>query len=258
MTAHGYVPPEYLAAAEELVRGAKARSHERMGVGEGDAVLDVGCGTGADTVALAERVGPSGRVVGMDHDAEMLERARQRAEAAGVAGRVEHLRGDALALPFRDGEFAATRSERLFQHLSAPERALAEMARVTRPGGRVVVMDTDWGSRSVDAPEPALERRMASVLAGLLANAYSGRRLRGMFVRQGLAELEVEVFPTCVTGYGLWRLLSRMEMAEAEAVRSGVMSPDEVRRLDEGLRAIDAEGAFFAVTNLVLVSGRRG
>lgn len=253
----GYVPPAYLDAAAELVRGAKARSHALMELAPGDAALDVGCGAGVDTLALAERVGPGGRVVGIDHDAGMLAEARRRAEAAGVAARVEHLRGDALALPFPDASFAASRSERLFQHLASPERALAEMARVTRSGGRVVVMDTDWGSRSVDAPEPALERRMARVLTELcLANGYSGRRLPGQLRRAGLAEVSVEVVPTYVTSYGLWRLLSRMEMAEAEAVRAGLLSEAEVRRLDEGLRAYDEEGAFFAITNLVLVAGR--
>jgi SAM-dependent methyltransferase len=254
----GYVPPSYLDAAAELVRAAKRLSHEWMEAGPGASVLDVGCGAGADTIALAERVGPAGRVVGVDHDAGMLAEADDRAEAAGVAGRVEHLRGDALALPFEDSRFDAARSERLFQHLAAPERALAEMARVTRPGGRVVVMDTDWGSRSVDAPDSALERRMALALAELcLANGYSGRRLYGLFRRQGLADVRVEVIPTQVTSYGLWRLLSRMEMVEQEAVRAGMLAEAEVRRLDESLKERDREGTFFAVTNLMLVAGRR-
>lgn len=257
--ATGYVPPSYLDAAAALVAEGKARSRAAMALAPGGAALDVGCGAGADTIALAEIVGPSGRVVGVDHDEGMLAEADRRAEAAGVSAWTEHRRADALALPFADGAFDAARSERLFQHLARPEAALAEMARVTRPGGRVVVMDTDWGSRSVDVPagEVELERRMARVLTErCLANGYSGRRLWGLFHRAGLRDVRAETVPTVVTSYGLWRLLSRLEMAEGEALRAGVLSPDEVRRLDDALRAADEAGEFFALTTLVLCTGR--
>lgn len=254
----GYVDPAYLDAAARLAAEGKRLSYERMRLAPGTEVLDVGCGPGSDTLPLAERVGPAGRVTGVDHDAAMVAEADRRAAAAGVAGRVEHLRGDAAALPFAADRFHAVRCERLFLHLPHPERALAEMVRVARPGGRVVVMDTDWGTRSADAPEVELERRMARVLAELcLANGYSGRRLYGMAKRAGLEEVAVDVVPLHVTDYALWRLLSRMDAAGEEAVRAGVMTEDEVARLDASWRAADVEGTFFALTNMVLVSGRK-
>jgi predicted transcriptional regulator len=67
--------------------------------------------------------------------------------------------------------------------------------------------------------------------------------------------VEVHVHPTVVTRYGLWRMLSRMEMAEAEAVRGGLLTEEEVARLDASLRAKDEAGTFFAITSLVLVAG---
>jgi SAM-dependent methyltransferase len=224
----------------------------------GAAVLDVGCGPATDTLPLAGRVAPGGRVMGVDHDPEMIAEAERRAAAAGHGGEVEHRIADACALPFPDGAFDAARSERLFLHLAEPERALAEMVRVVRPGGRVVVLDTDWGTRSVDAPEPDLERRMARVLAeGCLVNGYSGRRLYGMAKRAGLRRVRADAVPLQVTDYALWRLLSRTEMAAEEAVRSGAMTRDEVERLDAGWRRMDAAGEFFASTVLVVVAGDR-
>lgn len=254
----GYVDPPYLDAAARLAAEGKARSYERMRLAEGHAVLDVGCGPATDTLPLAARVGPSGRVAGIDRDPEMVAEADRRAAAAGVAAFVRHHAGDATALPFANGEFDAARSERLFLHLAEPERAVAEMVRVTRPGGWVALMDTDWGTRSVDTPDVELERRMARVLAELcLANGYSGRRLYGMARRAGLRDLQVDVLPLCVTDYPLWRMLSRMDVAGEEAVRAGAMTADEVRRLDDGWRALGEEGTFFALTAMVLVSGRR-
>lgn len=254
----GYVDPAYLDAAARLAAEGKERSYTRLRLTPGASVLDVGCGPGTDTLALAEIVGPSGRVTGLDRDPEMVAEADRRARAAGLAGWVEHRVGDAAALPFADGTFDAARSERLFLHLATPEPAVAEMVRVTRPGGWVALMDTDWGTRSVDTPEVGLERRMAQVLTELcLANGYSGRRLYGKAIRAGLVDVAVDVLPLHVTDYDLWRLLSRMEVAGEQAVRAGVMTEDEVRRLDESWRTLGEAGTFFALTTMVLVSGRR-
>lgn len=254
----GYVDPAYLDAAARLVAVGKRLSYTRMRLSPGAAVLDVGCGPGSDTLPLAELVGPAGRVRGVDRDAEMIAEAERRAEAAGVADRVEHALGDAGALDFAAGSFDAVRSERLFLHLPHPERAVAEMARVTRPGGRVVLMDTDWGTRSVDTPEVELERRIARVLTErCLANGYSGRRLYGLMQGAGVRGLEIDLVPLFTTEYDLWRLLSRMEMAFEVAVADGVMTEDEAHRLDASFREKDAAGTFFASTMVMMVSGTR-
>lgn len=254
----GYVDPAYLDAAARLVAGGKRLSYERMRISPGAAVLDVGCGPGSDTLPLADLVGPGGRVYGVDHDAEMVAEAERRAAERGLGERVEHARGDAYGLPFADGTFDAVRSERLFLHLDRPERATAEMVRVTRPGGRVVLVDTDWGTRSVDTPEVELERRIARVLTErCLANGYSGRRLYGLMRAAGVRNLCVDLVPLHVDRYDFWKLMSRMEMAFDEAVRAGVMTAGEVRRLDESLREKDADGTFFASTTVVMVSGER-
>ena len=255
----GYVDSAYLGAAAALAAGGKRLSYERMRITPGAAVLDVACGPGTDTVPLAGFVGPEGHVTGVDQDAEMVAEADRRARAAGVAERVEHRQGDVSTLPFADARFDAVRCERLFQHLRRPERTLGEMIRVTRRGGRVVMMDTDWGARSAHTPETDLERRMARALAEVfLVNGYSGRQLYGMAVRAGVAELQVDVIPLHVTDYGLWRLLSRLEAVGAEAVRAGVMTADELLRLDESWRAEDRAGTFFALTTMVMVSGVKG
>jgi SAM-dependent methyltransferase len=254
----GYVDPAYLDEAARLAAAGKRLSHERMRLFPGAVVLDVGCGPGSDTLTLAELVGPGGIVHGIDHDEAMVEEAERRAAAAGLSGRVEHRRGDAYALPFGDAAFDAVRSERLFLHLDRPEAATAEMVRVTKPGGRVVIVDTDWGTRSVDTPEIDAERKVARVLTEhCLANGYSGRRLYGLMREAGVDELAVDLVPLHVGSYELWRLLSRMEMAFEAGVRTGAMTEDEVRRLDDSLREKDAAGTFFASTTVVMVSGTK-
>jgi ubiquinone/menaquinone biosynthesis C-methylase UbiE len=156
----GYVDTAYLQTTAELLNAFKQLTYERMRAQPGQKVLDVGCGPGTDTIPLAQCVGSSGRVIGVDYDAEMITEADQRALRAGVSSWVTHKRADAMALPFESNFFDACRSERLFQHLPDPAKVLSEMTRVTKSGGWVVVLDADWGTLSADASDTEIERRL--------------------------------------------------------------------------------------------------
>jgi len=113
----------------------RERAVDIAGVGPGDRALDVATGTGDLAVELSRRVGASGEVVGMDFSEAMLELAREKAPAIGFE------QGNALELAYGDGEFAATTVGFGARNFSDLGRGLAEMARVTRPGGRVVVLE---------------------------------------------------------------------------------------------------------------------
>ena len=116
-----------MMASWPFVQAYKRRTRELLAAGHAGRLLDVGCGTGDDTRALPVRS------VGLDASAAMIGEAARRGGA--------FVRGDAHALPFADATFDGCRADRTLQHLADPERALAEMVRVTRPGGRVVVVD---------------------------------------------------------------------------------------------------------------------
>ena len=105
------------------------------GVAPGDAALDVCCGTGDLAIELLDAVSTRGRVVGLDFSQAMLDAAGRKST------QVEWVRGDALALPFRDGEFAAATIGFGMRNLSDPLRGFAELGRVVRPGGHVVCLE---------------------------------------------------------------------------------------------------------------------
>jgi ubiquinone/menaquinone biosynthesis C-methylase UbiE len=85
-------------------------------------------------------------------------------------------------------------------HLDPPERTLAEMRRVTKPDGKIVVIDADWGSLSFDTPFPAIERSLSEYrLTRVLKNGYSGRSLYRQFTQCGLTHTPAEVYPISVT-----------------------------------------------------------
>ncbi len=123
----------------------RARAVDLARVGPGSRVLDVATGTGDLALELARRVAPGGEVVGSDFSEGMLARARAKVGRgdAGVSSEVavRFERGDALELPYEDGSFDAATVGFGVRNFSDLARGLAEMARVVRPGGRVVVLE---------------------------------------------------------------------------------------------------------------------
>ena len=113
----------------------RERAAELAAVGEGDRVLDVATGTGDLALALAERVGPSGEVVGCDFSEAMLALAREKAPG------LRFETANALDLPYEDDSFDAATVGFGARNFSDLARGLSEMTRVVRPGGRVVVLE---------------------------------------------------------------------------------------------------------------------
>lgn len=128
-----------------LTRGRKRAYREELldvaGVAPGHRVLDVGCGTGAQTVAAGRRVRPGGTAVGVDLSPDMLAVARRKARRAGIGVAFHH--ADAAALPFDDGRFDVVTITTVLH--AVPERrrrlCLAESSRVLRSGGRLLLVD---------------------------------------------------------------------------------------------------------------------
>ena len=140
-------------------------------------LLDVGCGVGTITADLAGLVAP-GRVVGVDTSAVALQAAAAVADAAGVAVAFEG--AEATTLPFEDDSFDVVHAHQVLQHLADPVAALAEMRRVTRPGGVVAVRDADYAAMTWYPPSEGLSEWLELYHEVADANgveADAGRRL---------------------------------------------------------------------------------
>jgi ubiquinone/menaquinone biosynthesis C-methylase UbiE len=254
----GYVNEDYLKAAANLLRSFKQRTYERMQIRTGDWVLDVGCGVGADTIPLIAEVGVNGRVIGIDHDSEMLIRAKSSDKSEIIVGDAGYICSDAVRLPFRSDLFDACRSERLFQHLAHPEITLSEMLRVTKPGGRVVVLDTDHGTWSVDTTEKDIERRISRFKADHFGyNGYAGRQLYRLFKQAGLMDMTSEIISGYFTDYELVRFMFMLDEVEPAAVKAGVISEEELIRWRASLKTAARGGYFFCSESMVLAAGRK-
>lgn len=235
----------------------KQRSYALMEIGAGSVVLDAGCGPGIDTLALAARVGPSGRVVGVDHDLEMVRAAIARSSRSGVEQRVAHRCADLAALPLPDEAFDATRCERVLQHVDEPRPVLAELMRVTRRGGRVVLIDTDWSSFSIDTPEVELEARIRTfVLDRVLRNGRAGRQLRRLMTELSMTEIAVEAHTRPITSVAAFRWMAQLDTVERAALTAGILTTDELARWTTWMLQTEREGTFFCTHTQVVAIGR--
>jgi SAM-dependent methyltransferase len=143
----------------EAPDGAKRRvaTFEALQVAPGQAILEVGCGGGHLTRELALAVGSGGRAVGFDLNADQLAAAREF--CAGLPG-AEFVEGDATALPFEDASFDSVTAVNTLEYIPDVDRALAELRRVMRPGGRAVLISVLWDHWVYHGAEPELNVRM--------------------------------------------------------------------------------------------------
>jgi ubiquinone/menaquinone biosynthesis C-methylase UbiE len=238
----------------ERMRQLKRRSYELLQVRPGNHVLDVGCGLGDDVRALAALVGPTGRVVGIDVSAAMITEARKRSEGTDLP--VEFAVGDAHHLDFPDGSFDACRTERTLHYVAEPARAVAELVRVTRPGGHVVALEPDHETLVISPGEKATTRRIVQAFADNIPNGWIGRQLLGLFLAAGL--VEVVPVPDVILNTQLEVFRQLILDAHLETVKqTGLMPAHQVDAWLADLVEAQEHGRFLVSTTVFCVVGRK-
>jgi ubiquinone/menaquinone biosynthesis C-methylase UbiE len=226
---------------------------DRLCIQHGDAVLEVGCGTGDFTHNLQSAAGQSGVVVGIDLSSTMVTTARNRSE--GGAATPRFCVADATRLPFADATFDACTAERVLFHLEQPERAVAEVARVVRPGARVALFEPDWRTMTINAPDRELTEKIVDLYVRRLASPGAAGALPQMLRAAGFEEIDEMPAEHVRTersegGSGLRSTL-------AGAVRSGALSREQVTAWGASVREAAAAGRYSFSLTFALVSARK-
>jgi trans-aconitate methyltransferase len=220
----------------------------------GSAVLEAGCGVGAQTITLAQR-SPGARFTSIDLSADSIAEAKRTLDAAGITN-VQFQQADILALPFAAESFDHVFVCFVLEHLSRPVDALAILNRLLRPGGTMTVIEGDHGSAYFHPDNSAA--RMAircqvelQRIAG--GNALIGRQLYPLMVEAGLEAVQVSprmVYvdsskPALVNGFTRKTFTAMIEGVRGAAIDRGITSPEA---FDAGVQALyrtaEADGVF--------------
>src|SRR5215218_2539743 len=212
----------------------------------GELVVDVGSGTGAMTRTLGALVMPDGRAVGVEPNPRLREVADSRSASSS---RVSFVDGLAAHLPFSDGSVDVLWCERVLQHLADPQAAIDEFARVLRPGGRAVVLDTDHASRVTSGMEADVEAKLLAAFMSNLPNPRSARHIPAQAMRAGFT-VDPDIGSAALIFPPRVLLDSPLITGAADtAVATGSLGREEADEAVRALRAAAEAGhAFAAVT----------
>ncbi len=252
--------PEYFidyldtATAQTEMQRYKQKTYELLGATPGAVLLDVGCGTGDDAIALAKRVGHTGRVVGIDCSTSLIAEARRRVKPGDQS--LTFKVGDVHHLDFVDSSFDGCRADRLFMHLEDRQQALREMIRVTRPKGRILVREPDWDTLIVDHPHRDLTRKILKPhFDQAIRHSATGGELYRLFRQAGLVQVTIADTSTLVlTDFSTANQLYGLEAAATRAKEKMPALGSEISTWLSDLQQAEQEGIFFsAVTGFTIL-----
>jgi len=256
---YGYVDTTYLNLTADQLRFFKQITYDKMHLQPGQQVLDLGCGPASDTIVLAKLVGETGKVVGVDYDPAMIAAAQQKAEEAGVSSIVTHEVHDAAHLPYADNTFDSCRSERVFQHLPDPEKALTELVRVTKPGGWIAIADADWGSVVWYSSLPEIEAKVKKAYTDKGAqHPIIGRQLHHMLRRAGLESVSATPATLGMNNYETANFVASLHSKlKPRGLEGGYFTEEEFDLFVNDLKQLDAQGLFFAYMCGIAAAGQK-
>jgi SAM-dependent methyltransferase len=212
-------------------------------------VLDLGCGTGVVTRALAGREGFSGRVIGIDQSPALIEVAQRLADDEGVGDSTEFRVGDVHALDVADASVDAVVAHTTMSHLTDPLAVLKEAARVLRVGGAFAAFDGDYASWTFGYGDHAIAKQMEdALLAAVVSKPRVMRDMPRLLRDAGLRLVDVEAHVYADVGRSTF-FLGAAESYAPLVVRYGLMPAEQVDAWLAELRRASQDGVFFAACN---------
>ena len=218
----------------------------------GEHVLDVGSGPGLLAAEMVAEVGANGSVTGVDPSEDML--AIARAPLTDADTQLTFVSGGATVLPFEDDSFDAATSTQVYEYVADMPAALAEVRRVLRPGGRLLILDTDWDSIVWRSSDDERMRRVLHVWDEHLADPHLPRRLPELLRDSGFTLTAAQVLPLLNIGYRDDTYSSGLIGFVAAFVpgRQGI-DAEEVKAWTDDLRSM-GDDYFFSVNRYVFVA----
>jgi ubiquinone/menaquinone biosynthesis C-methylase UbiE len=205
-------------------------------------ILDVGCGTGEDVRQLSHAVGDQGYVIGVDKSEVMIAEAIKRSKDYN---NIKFQTADIEHLDFNNETFDGCWCERVLQHLDDPRRAISEMTRILKHGSKLVILDTDWETFVIDAPNRSITRVILNLFCDDLRNGWIGRQLSRICKEASMTD--ITPFASVVDGNDYRLLFSGLGLGEItkRAVEQSLITQESLDKWMNDIKEADIKGQFF-------------
>jgi arsenite methyltransferase len=245
---------EVMYQARDVLR-RRALVRQALAAQPGERVIDIGCGPGFYVAELLEEIGPDGSILGVDAAEAMLGIAAKRCEAHPNASFEQ---ADATSLPAVDQSFDAALSVQVMEHVPDVGAALAEIHRILRPGGRVVIWDVDWATLSWYSTDPERMERAKEAFDKHLTHSALPQRLTALLRTAGFEGVTMEghVFATNAIDAESYICVGLPAFIEFIASQEE-FGPDAAQAWEEEQRELGARGEFYCSVTQFCFSARR-
>ena len=221
----------------------KERSYEQLKLKEAKAVLEIGCGMGADVFRMVQRVSEQCMLTGIDQSRFMLEKAKSDPRFA-LYENIVFSQADARALPFASQSFDRCRMDRTLQHIAHPQKAVNEAFRVLETGGIFVVYDNDWSTFSLSLTDTRLSRIVKTYWCDAFENGRIAIELKSYLHRAGFTQITYVPSTLVLEDFATADRIYDIEKTVLLAQKEQYLSQEEAKNIVEELKQQTEEGTF--------------
>lgn len=217
----------------------------------GEKILDVGCGTGINDVALSKLVGPAGRIIGIDNSEAMLAIARAKASAANVEYQLKAIE----EMDFPADTFDGVVCTQVLGYVTDPVEAIRAMLRVVKPAGRAFISEADWDTLMYSIPDKELQRKITLSFSDHHGDGWIGRRLYSLCGQAGGKDIELHPYVIHNAEYSARKYGGPLSYVIRDyLLRTKKCTEDEVHRWLKLLsNAFDDHTYFFSLNRVVCI-----
>jgi len=245
----------YLQDTGDFLKQLKIHSYSPFSTIKEGLVAELGCGTGMDAINLANMLGSDVQVVGVDHDAKLIDHAKSGSD--GISN-VNFVQGEVYQLGFEDEAVSGVRMERLVQHLTDPQKMFREVYRILGKGQPVVIVETIWNSLTFYTQHVGIEAKICHYLTEeKVNNGWAGNKLTADLLANGFQDVQLQTFCMVTRSKEEANRYLFLDRILLEMFEKDKLSQAEYDDFQQTLKQLDETGCFLVSMNLVIALAKK-
>ncbi len=223
---------------------------------KGEHLLDSGCGSGSDSLLLAQKVGPAGKVLGLDFSQRMLQHAKTR--RTDLSSSIYYAAGSLLCLPLADNTFDGAICNRVLMHLDNPQQAICQLVRALKPGAWLGLFEPDWPAARIEPDGSIISCALMQTHSDSFANGHIGAQLPELMSQAGCSAIQIHKKSRATRDFNQVVAMANFERSLKHLIASGQHTTDDIQQWRQQMEQASTVGTFSCHFAGVVCIGRKG